>query len=388
MIQLTISTLTNLVKISRNAYPEMARGIEKLTLGIERLKEAYDELNDSASKFNATSSNNQKWEINKGFKLPENRFGNVVKFIAGGDRLNLDNFARKPLQNLEIWAKTGLRDFGAATGWQWLENHYDNRLNNLNFRTLAEKEQDDFKIGSSEITNKTNQIILENNKALKAAAEITKLDAEITKIQSQRLDLLPQDKEDLKAYLEAEKSIQKQRDKLLKVLTQQQQNLQLAISINKSNLEKLEENYLGQNKDDDFYPQQKALFEGNIEEAEKNLKALNNIISRLPKALSEFERRLRNGNERVSGFMENRDRVLQQERTQIITQGLAEGKGERAIQLELEQLETKDLSLRIDELSKEIAKITRRVEILDYELFVLLEGHFFPDYPVLLLASD
>ena len=56
--------------------------------------------------------------------------------------------------------------------------------------------------------------------------------------------------------------------------------------------------------------------------------------------------------------MENRDRVLQQERTQIITQGLSEGKGERAIQLELEQLETKDLSLRIDELSAEIAKIT------------------------------
>ena len=57
--------------------------------------------------------------------------------------------------------------------------------------------------------------------------------------------------------------------------------------------------------------------------------------------------------------MENRDRILQKSRTEIITQGLEEGKGERAIQLEIEQLETKDLSLRSDEVSKEIARITK-----------------------------
>ena len=57
--------------------------------------------------------------------------------------------------------------------------------------------------------------------------------------------------------------------------------------------------------------------------------------------------------------MENRDRFWQQERIQAIVQGIEQGKGERVIQFEIEQLETKDLSLRIQEVSKEIARITK-----------------------------
>ncbi|MGK7896563.1 MAG: peptidoglycan DD-metalloendopeptidase family protein, partial [Xenococcus sp. (in: cyanobacteria)] len=292
---------------------------------------------------------------------PDNVFGKILEPIVGGDRLNLDNFARKRLQNAEVWLKTGIRDFAGQVGLEGLENRYNNRLNNLTFKTQADKKQADFTILTSDIHTKTNQIISSQQKAIQAAKQINKLDVEIAKVQSQRLELLPQDKEGLEASLAAERAIQKQRDELLRVLTQQQQNYRLAINVNKKALEKLEQDYLGQEKNQ-FYFDRKNLLESDIQELENNLSNLNKIITRLPKALSEFERRLRNTNERVSGFIENRDRVLQQQRTETLTEGLEQGKGEQTIQIEIEQLETKDLELRIAEISREIAKINNDLQ--------------------------
>ncbi|MGK7917299.1 MAG: peptidoglycan DD-metalloendopeptidase family protein [Prochloraceae cyanobacterium] len=103
----------------------------------------------------------------------------------------------------------------------------------------------------------------------------------------------------------------------------------------------------------------------NTEEAKElrlDFEALRKAAVLSGKQLSKFERRLRNANERVAGFMENRDRIIQQQRTQTINQGLEEGKGEQVIQLEIEQLESQDIEIRIDELVKRIVEINNNLQ--------------------------
>ena len=360
LVSLAIAAATNAFKVWRNKYQESYQDIDKLTKGLQSLKEAWHEANKAQVEYsNNLPRKTEDLNLAEGLKLPENWLGNALRPLVGGDRLNLDNLVRKRLVGLEISAKTGIRDLASATGIRGLEERYNSRLENRNFKTLAEKNANELTIAISDYNFASDNVLLDNYRATNAAEEIAKLDSQIAEIQAQRLDLLPGDKADLEKSLEIERNIQKDRDKQLKILTLQEQNLQLIINAGNKELENLAQAKLTGSITGSNYETQKAAIDNRIDEATSKLKDLKDIIARIPKELSEFERRLRNANERVSGFMENRDRVLQQDRTQAIVQGIEQDKGERVIQFEIEQLETKDLSLRINEVSKEIARITK-----------------------------
>lgn len=79
-------------------------------------------------------------------------------------------------------------------------------------------------------------------------------------------------------------------------------------------------------------------------------------------SLSEFDRALRNTNERVTGFNEEQDRLTSQERAAIIEAGVEQQKGDRVIQIELDDLSRRDLQRRINNLKGEISQLEKNIK--------------------------
>lgn len=360
LVAIAFKTVTNLFDIAKNQFPEAKKDIDSLTLGINAFNYALKEASNSGKEFN-----NNLPKSNKDLQFNEGLFGQSW--------LNLDTLARKPInwvldrfgvKEPEATAVTrpGLLDNSeqfdpqtkGASNQGWIDAV--RMLMSKRLVTMAEKREADFIVNNSDYQFQSNKILMETYRAKQSAEKITAYDAQIAEIQSARLSLLPSQTEELKASLEAERKIQEERDKELKILTQQQQNLQLVIDAGKRDLERLEEEAQKKGVKDVNYYRIKAETETTIADAESNLKDVNDIIGKLPKQLSEFNRQLKNASLRVSGFMENRDRANSQERTQIIQQGLIQGKGDTVIQLELESQSRGDIEARISNLQSEIAK--------------------------------
>ncbi len=271
-----------------------------------------------------------------GIKLPQ-----WLRGIAGGDRLNLDNLVRNRWNGIidRLDAYNQAASGGTAP-----------RLKGR-ITTEAERRDADRRVATGKVSFRTNQLLTESQGAFTAADKINEFDRQIRAIQAQRLELLPGDKEALEASLEAEREIAQERDKYLKILTTYQQELQNAIAQNKKVLE-----------NPDLADLERTRAQNELDATQKVLNRINGEISRVTKALSEFEKRLRNSSERINNFIERRGLEAQAERSQIITEGLELGKGDRTIQLELEQASRRELNDYIAELEKTIDQGRKRLE--------------------------
>lgn len=359
LVQAAIEAWANVFKLFQNSFPEAKKDIDALTTGINKYRSALNEANNAGKDFNNNLPQNSK-----DLQLGEGAFGT--------DWLNLDTLARKPINRFLDFLNVKPPSNSASTiptksiiDDPYAQEQAFNKRTVEAFQvmfsgrltTQAEKREADFLVASSEYQTQANNVILETANTFGVVDKIAEYDAQILEIQSARLRLLPGDTEGLKASLEAEKKIQSERDKQLKILTQQQQNLQLTIQAGKNRLEELEGLRQSGGITEANYNQQKSGIEAVIEDAEDGLKDLNDEMGKIPKQLSEFSRRLRNASERVSGFMEERDRISSQERTNIITEGVATGEGEQVIQLKLDRASQRDLQARIDKLQSEASKI-------------------------------
>lgn len=107
---------------------------------------------------------------------------------------------------------------------------------------------------------------------------------------------------------------------------------------------------------------EKITVEAILNALEEKLDDLNVNLSKITKSLSEFERQLRNSNERVANFIERRGLDAQSERIDIIQQGLAEGFGDRVIQLKLDLASRQELNDYNSELEQSINEARKRLE--------------------------
>lgn len=359
LVSVAIESVKNAYSLTQNEFTQINKDVKNLTSGFESLKVAIDEANQSSK-----SLTNNLPQQSKDLELGEGAFG--VSW------LNLDTLARKPINRVLDFFNVQKPDISTAQTQpsspiddplgerQFDQSGFDMALSYLlsgRLTTQAERKEADFLVATSDYQMIANSILMETYNAKNSASKIVEYDTQIAKIQSQRLSLLPGDTEALNNSLEAEKKLQKERDKQLKILTQQQENLQLTIEAGKRSLDELEALAKSGGITESNYNNQKATIENTIADAEDDLKDVNDIISRLPKQLSEFSRRLRNASERVAGFIEERDRISTQERTDIISKGVATGQGEQTIQIELEGQSQRDLEKRIKFLQTEINKV-------------------------------
>ena len=364
LIALAITSATNAYEVARNQYSQTYQDIQKLELGINALAEAWNEANEAQIEYaNAKlPQTSRELRITDGFELPDNWLGKIAKPIAGGDNLNLDNFVRRRLQGLEIFGKTAIRDLAGNLGFEGIEARYNRRLNNTNFKTLAQKRENDLIISISDFGAVANQTLMDVPKAMEAAEKINDYDEQIREIQSQRLLLLPGDEKALKESLAAEREIQKKRNEQLKILSQEKENIQLVIATSKKKLQEVEELKLTGGITESRAAQQIEYLNSLLEDSEESLEAINEELARLPKQLSEFSRRLQISEERDQGFLENRDLATQEGRINIIREGIESGTGEQIVQLQLSQLENEDLNERIEHLTGSIEAIQRDLQ--------------------------
>lgn len=323
LISAAIETWANVLKLSKSDYADAQKDIEKLTLGILGLAKAYDDATDAKGKFS-----NSKMELQEGAKLPDNWFGRkILKPIVGGDRFNLDNLVRK----------------------------------RIGITTQAERKQTDFIAASGETRFTAGSVLNDKYRIAQDIAQIEKLDAKRREIESARLTLLPGDSQGYQDSLDAEKALLEQRDKFLKRTSQYQQNIDTGIQALKSRLAELAQLDLqgGDEEERSARTKERTSLLSTIEELETEKKAVAKELSKLAKELSQFDRSLRNTNERITGFNENQDRLTQAERARIIEAGVDLAKGDRVIQIELDDLTRRDLKNRISNLKREISKLEK-----------------------------
>ncbi|MDJ0903722.1 MAG: tape measure protein [Xenococcus sp. MO_188.B8] len=328
----------NVIDLFENQYQDIEDGADKMAAGIDRYRQAIEAATNSQAKFNQSQ---QKLKLNEGLEL-KGWFQNL-QGVAGGDRLNFDNLIRKRLDWVYDRPGGQFLQYGPAALFI--------KGSRGNFTTEAERRDADRKVATGKVSFRTNQLLTESQGAFTAADKINEFDRQIRAIQAQRLELLPGDKEALEASLEAEREIAQERDKYLKILTTYQQELQNAIAQNKKVLE-----------NPDLADLERTRAQNELDATQKVLNRINGEISRVTKALSEFEKRLRNSSERINNFIERRGLEAQAERSQIITEGLELGKGDRTIQLELEQASRRELNDYIAELEKTIDQGRKRLE--------------------------
>ena len=337
----------NVLKIFNNRFfPEINKDIDQLTRGMKAYRTAIDEARDSQNDLN-----NTKLQLAEGFKLPENKLARAIARFIDSDYLNLDSLVRNPINNL----------YG---GYQnWVASITGTVSSNIKlFKPVRELKEEQLKIDNSRLSLKGNQLLEDNAKAMSAAKKITEYDAQIAEIQSQRSRLLPGNIDGLKASLAEEQKINKERDKQLRILTSYQQALTSGIGVYKKRLEDIEQRFLKGEIDGATYKTERDNLQGLLGATEDELKNVNNEISRVSKVLTLFQRKLRNSNERVEGFLAQSDRTLQLEKAGIIESGIAREVGTQTIQVELEEAQQRDLQNRINFIKSELSAIEQELD--------------------------
>lgn len=244
LISAAIETWANVLKLSKTDYAEAEKDIERLTVGVNALSKAFKDATDAKQAFN-----NSKMELLEGWQLPDNWFGNLLRPIFGGNRVNLDNLVRK----------------------------------RIGITTQAERKQTDFLAASGETRFRAGQVLNDRYRITETITELEKLDAQRREIESARLALLPGDAQGYQDSLDKEKELLEQRDKLLKRTSQYQQNLDTGIQALKRRLAELAELDLqgGDEEDRAARDRERTSLLGAIEELETEKKAVNKELSSL-----------------------------------------------------------------------------------------------------------
>ena len=340
---------SSVISLSKNQYQDLNNEIDKLSDGIDRYKNAIKSATDEQSKFGRSKGG---LKLNEGWQLPDNKFGNFLKPILGGDRLNLDNLVRNRwngmLDRLDAYNS-------AASGGR--SAPLKGRIT-----TEAERRQSDFQAAVGDLNVQTDKLLFDAYKAFQAAEKITDLDKKIAEIQSKQETLLPGDRQAREQSLAKEREISEARDLELKILTNFQQQAQASIATTNNALETLEAGRADRSITQDVYDSVKPGLIERLDEAEKKLSDVNEIISDLSKTLSIYERKLKNSSIRLAGFIERRQLEASAERASIITEGVELSKGDRVIQLELDASSRRELTDFITEIEKNINENRDRLE--------------------------
>lgn len=342
-------TWKNVIDLSQNQYQSIEDGVDKMRAGIDRYREAIEKANKTS--LNEIDSK-EKGEFKVGWELPENKFGNFLRPIVGGNYLNLDNLIRNRwngiIDRMDSYNQVVSGGTAKPVKGRWTSEQ--------------ERRESDFGAETGDLLSGNDQLLLESTAAFNAAKEIAKLNEDISKIQSEREFLLAGDKEALEESLKKERKISQQIDNKQKILTTFQQEIQNQIAENQNALEQLEIGKTRDGFDRKVYDTKKSEILERQEANEQKLKQVNNEISKLTKTLTLFERKLKNSSLKLTGFIERRQLEASQERGEIITDGIQLSKADRTIQLELDAASRRELQDYISEIEKNLFKNRSRLE--------------------------
>ena len=92
LVAVAIASTSNAINLSKNQYEYLNDNVEKLTAGMNRYREAVKAATTEQKNFGGNKV--EQPQLNEGWKLPDNKFGDFLRPLVGGDRLNFDNVIR------------------------------------------------------------------------------------------------------------------------------------------------------------------------------------------------------------------------------------------------------------------------------------------------------
>ena len=356
LITAAIEVWSNVIKLARSPLKDLDDRVERSAKRLEALRKAFENTGDAAKnsrlmsgklptqnvsmRFNRATylSPTPELQLNEGMDLSE--APGWVKAIAGGDRLNLDNLVRNRLNKIYDFEDGNLIRYGPLGYF----------MKDGQTTTQAQRKQNVFVSGASEIIADSDSTLMRGAEAKKVLEEIAVLDATARDLESQRLNILPGDTEGLKAALEKEAEVQRERDLLLEKSSQYTESIQGQIIDINETLSELDELDKTGGSDEEVRARvniRKSL-EERLELLEDEKKAVDEINSRIPKFLSQVDRLLRNTDVQVRGFIANQDDDAIGARTEAISETIAEGLTDADLEVKLDNLTRSDLEDRIE----------------------------------------
>lgn len=353
LIGVAIEVWYNNIKLAQNAFPTLNKRLEASTKRLEALRKAFDDTGDAAKNY---GNNSNQMQLNEGLEIPDNGFGKVARFVAGGDRLNLDNLIRNRIQGFQRMRSLALSGFNSFLFGEEAGNKVRRYYQRKEITTQAQKKQADFVVGASDLMMNVDSTLRYGNEAKKVLEEIAVIDKRARELQQSRNSISSGDEKALKEVKKRERKVLEQRDKLLKKTSQYQQSLQQDIEDVKNTLLELDElDKTGGTKEERTQrANTRNALSTRLEDLEAEKDAIDAINSRIPKFLSAVDRLLRNSSERVSGFIANQDDDAVKRRNEILKDAIVGSLSDTEVELKVDEGSIDDLKKRITLIGKEI----------------------------------
>ena len=357
LLAIAVEVWLNNISLAGNAFPDLNRRVEASTKRLEALRKAFDDTSKAAR--NYSNSDSSQMQLDEGLSLPDNGFGKVARFVAGGDRLNLDNLVRKRIQG---WDRFRTNMFANATSFYFGEEAGERvraRGRKTEITTQAQKKQADFVVGASDLMSNIDSTLQYGNEAKSVLEEVAVIDKRARQLQSQRNAISSGDAKALLKALEAEKEVLQKRDKLLEKTAQYQESLQQDIQAVKDTLLQLDnlDKTGGTREERAQRTNTRSALETRLKDLEAEKDAIDAINSRIPKFFSAVDERIRNSSERVSGLIANQEDDAVQLRNEIIRDAIAFNLSDTEVQLKIDDGSIDDLQDRISLIGKEISTL-------------------------------
>lgn len=316
LVTAAIETWSNVFKLTQDSFKDIGEYANASAKGLDNLARAYRDAGKAAGAM-PTPPKRERDLISRGG--PE----------ILGVKFNLDTMYRKPLDML-------FEQFGG--GWT----------------TQGQRELADFKVNASNLMDGVYRNIDESKTSEKTIADIQKIDRRLEAIRSKRFDLLPGDRDGLAKSIEAEQQLLQEREKLLKITSTISSNFARDAENIKKTIEAIDR--LPEGADTDAVRSQ-------LEQALKDISGtqtvFDNLINSISRGISELDRRMRNLNEGTAAFNEQLEQNTSSAKTDLINQGIQQGRDPSKIQFDSQRLDKSALELRIGNLTQTISNIEK-----------------------------
>ena len=158
-LAVAIASTSNAINLSKNQYEYLNDNVEKLTAGMNRYREAVKAATTEQKNFGGNKV--EQPQLNEGWKLPDNKFGDFLRPLVGGERLNFDNVIRNRWN--EMLDRMDAYNQAASGG----------TAPKLKGRTVTEAEgrQADFQVAVGDLNYRANELLDADDSALNAATE-------------------------------------------------------------------------------------------------------------------------------------------------------------------------------------------------------------------------
>ncbi|MBT9158859.1 MAG: hypothetical protein DDT26_00107 [Dehalococcoidia bacterium] len=335
LVGAAIATVSTVIGLIQNPFPEIEqsmRGAERRAAALRRELESVNAVSEAQS-------------------APES----VAELRPTGP---IDRFVRQPLANFNeqldgLLGSNGRRGLGLGLGVLGIPLLLDT--------TNAEREMNSFVEQVNRLTaqNFDNLSAPYTEEVTQAVEELKALESQLVRLESQRLDIMPNDRVALEANTEQIQTLRNRADELRGMIGTVQEGIQGAIDDAEARIIELDQMLGDRRITQSVYDSSMAGLESQLSAAQQALDFFNAAVGEVPQAMAILERAMRGVTEELAGLRQNIQRGFGQNRAAVFREAMRLGLGAEATQRQIRQLALGESSQLAGAITDNLAQLNR-----------------------------